>query len=313
MKPKKFSSKLVLSIGLVLGSLAALAGLLLWPSDRNQSLSNQAGPGSALLYADSYAGFTQPTRSAAVPTARASLSPVTPGSTPNERVQTASTPLPVDLPAGDPAPTSASQPASLNSALQPIPPEYARILGGEIAGPLPVSSRPAISPVAPARFNFISAPGPYNPIAPPTISLATFAHFLQASQSPAWPEAATLYAVCLRDFCDPAVALAFFEHESSMGKYGAASTNRSFGNIRCTAGSRCTETAGNGSFKLYSNWTEGLMDWVALLRDSYGAKYNLYSLEQIIPRYAPSADNNDPQGYINTVKRLVDKYRSYRP
>jgi hypothetical protein len=155
-------------------------------------------------------------------------------------------------------------------------------------------------------------PGVYNPLGPATIGLDAFSFFLQQAKSPAAPEAAKLYQNCLKLYCDPAVALAFFEHESSMGKAGVATENKSWGNIRCTAGSVCRATSNNGSFKAYPTWTDGLIDWAILLRETYATKWKLFSLEQIIPRYAPSSDNNNPTGYIATVKKLADKYRNWR-
>ena len=67
-----------------------------------------------------------------------------------------------------------------------------------------------------------------------------------------------------------------------------------------------------GGFKIYNTWTEGLIDWANLL-EVYATKFKLYTLEQIIPVYAPAADNNVPTLYISTVKSLVDRYRAYKP
>jgi hypothetical protein len=159
----------------------------------------------------------------------------------------------------------------------------------------------------PAQFQ----PGQYNPLGPTSISLATFQYFLKQGDSPALSEAATMYNACIKLYCDPAVALAFFQHESSMGRAGAAAENKSFGNILGVAGSPCRAAAGNGSFKVYPSWTDGIIDWAILMRETYAINWKLFSLEQILPRYAPSSDNNDPNGYINTVKKLVDKYRSF--
>ena len=65
-------------------------------------------------------------------------------------------------------------------------------------------------------------------------------------------------------------------------------------------------------FKIYASWTESLIDWVNLLQ-VYADKFKLYTVDQIIPVYAPAADNNSPVTYINTVKNLIDQYRAYRP
>ncbi len=159
----------------------------------------------------------------------------------------------------------------------------------------------------PAKYR----PGPYSPLGAPSINFDTFNYFLKQSNSPALPEAVNLYNTCLKLYCDPAVALAFFEHESSMGKQGAGAENKSWGNIRCVAGFACRTTSNNGKFKIYTTWNDGLIDWVLLMRETYATKWSLFSLEEIIPRYAPSADNNDPNGYINTIKKLVTHYRTY--
>lgn len=211
-----------------------------------------------------------------------------------------------------------SEPVTITAAItsdwdkaQLITNEYSRMLASnEIPGPAVVEAQPSKSavPVVTVRAGV----GMYNPIGPPSISLETFAHFLQVNNSPAYPEAASMYQNCIKLSCDPAVALAFFNHESSMGRMGAANANKSFGNIRCTAGWPC-DNSGGGGFKIYNNWTEGLIDWAILLKDVYAAKFQLYTLEQIIPVYAPAEDHNQPVVYINTVKSLVDQYRAYRP
>lgn len=180
------------------------------------------------------------------------------------------------------------------------------LLASDTPGP-GLKTAPALA--LPPQFR----PGLYNPLGPSSISLETFQHFLKQGDSPALAEAASMYNACMRLFCDPAVALAFFQHESSMGRQGIAAETRSLGNIRCVAGTPCRTTSNNGSFKLYASWTDGVIDWVILIRETYATKWKLYSLEQIIPRYAPSADNNNPTGYINAVKNLVDKYRNFRP
>ncbi len=206
--------------------------------------------------------------------------------------------------------------ASIPTALNPsegtvdwhyIDPETQKAIKTLLSSNSPVKGGAAVL-VPPADFQS----GLYNPLGPPSISLTTFEYFLRQDNSPAWPEAATMYQACLQLYCDPALALAFFQHESSMGKQGAAAQNKSLGNIRCVPGAQCRATESNGSFKVYSSWTDGMIDWVILMRESYARKWNLYSLEQIVPRYAPSSDNNDPNGYINTIKKLVDKYRQFR-
>ncbi len=151
--------------------------------------------------------------------------------------------------------------------------------------------------------------GRYNPIAGATISRETFKAFLKEMNSPALPEADSMYQACVQEGCDPAVAAAFFEHESSGGNQGVAAITRSLGNIRCTDGYDCYSTPGNGAFRLYKSWTDSVHDWAKLLkiyRDNYGRK----TLEEIIPMYAPQSDNNNEAAYIAAVKQRVDDLRN---
>ncbi len=154
----------------------------------------------------------------------------------------------------------------------------------------------------------VDNPGSYNPLGPVTISKEVFGAFLTEMGSPAVGETDALYAVCVQEGCDPAVALAFFEHESSGGKSGVASYTRSLGNIRCTEGYNCFQTEGNGSFRRYNSWAEGMRDWAQLMK-FYKNEWKRVSLEEIIPRYAPQSDNNNEAVYIAGVKSRVDKLR----
>lgn len=149
----------------------------------------------------------------------------------------------------------------------------------------------------------------YNPIGPATISLSIFQQFLKSMNSPALPEAGSMYQACVQHGCDPAVMAAFFEHESGGGKYGVAAITKSVGNIRCTAGYTCFTTNGNGSFRQYPTWTAGAADWANLLL-MYKNDWGCVTLEQIIPHYAPQADHNNETAYILSVKSRVDNLRN---
>ncbi len=154
----------------------------------------------------------------------------------------------------------------------------------------------------------IVQPGSYNPLGPVSISREVFQEFLSELNSPALPEAATMYQTCLEEGCDPALALAFFEHESSAGKQGVAAYTKSLGNIRCTSGYDCFSTEGNGSFRRYKTWSDGLRDWAKLMQ-YYKDEWKRVSLEDIVPKYAPQADNNNEAAYIAMVKQRVDNLR----
>ncbi len=151
-------------------------------------------------------------------------------------------------------------------------------------------------------------PGGYNPLGPVSISRSTFKQFLQELKSPALTEADAMYQVCVDEGCDPALALAFFEHESTGGNNGVAALTKSIGNIRCTTGYACYTTEGNGSFRKYETWTEGLRDWARLLK-MYKDDWKRVTLEDIIPKYAPQSDHNNEAAYISGVKKTVDNLR----
>ncbi len=154
----------------------------------------------------------------------------------------------------------------------------------------------------------IDAPGSYNPLGPVSISKEVFRGFLNEMGSPATPEADAMYQACVEEGCDPALAVAFFEHESSGGKSGVAAYSKSLGNIRCTDGYDCFTTEGNGSFRRYKTWTDGLRDWAKLLK-FYKDEWKRVTLEDIIPKYAPQADNNNEAAYVAAVKKRVDNLR----
>ncbi len=146
-------------------------------------------------------------------------------------------------------------------------------------------------------------------ISNPTITPAGIDVVLRQYNSPAAGSGQAFYDLGVRYGINPAYALAFFIHESSAGTQGVAAATKSIGNIRCTAGYDCYGTQGNGSFRRYASWEAGAEDWYKLIKDLYIDKWNLKTLEQIIPVYAPSADRNNPAQYIQQVARLVDSWQ----
>jgi hypothetical protein len=104
---------------------------------------------------------------------------------------------------------------------------------------------------------------------------------------------------------DDAVALAFFKHESTFGLYGAAARTHSLGNIVCTPGYSCI-----GRFRSYASWEEGITDWYKLISGPAYVGSGLSTVGQIIPKYAPSSDNNDESAYIQAVQSDVQTWRS---
>jgi hypothetical protein len=142
----------------------------------------------------------------------------------------------------------------------------------------------------------------------PRMSAESFARVLFRNGSPAAVAAADLYAIICSYDLDPAVALAFFAHESTYGKYGVAARSLNWGNLR--RGPRAYKVA--GGFGYYHSWTDSLRDWCELITNRYVAR-GLVKVEQTIPVYAPSSDGNAPARYIAFVRRLVEGWEAAEP
>ena len=146
---------------------------------------------------------------------------------------------------------------------------------------------------------------------PPTITVAQIEQVLASYNSPAVGHGQEIYDLGLKYGINPAISLAFFIHESGAGSNPSwagwkadGTTTNNIGNIICTPGYRC-----HGRFRDYATWGEGIEDWYKLIRELYVGEWQRTTVEQIIPKYAPAADNNDEGAYINTVKRLVDEWQ----
>ncbi|GAB4212993.1 MAG: hypothetical protein OHK0022_49550 [Roseiflexaceae bacterium] len=107
-----------------------------------------------------------------------------------------------------------------------------------------------------------------------------------------------------------AYALAFFIHESSAGTNPGwagikpdGATTHNIGNIICAGYATCF-----GRFRDYPGWREGIQDWYRLIADEYVEWRGVHTVEQIIPIYAPSFENNVP-AYVNAVTALVNSWQ----
>lgn len=145
---------------------------------------------------------------------------------------------------------------------------------------------------------------PYSVIGPPSLSVAQIETVLRQYGSPAVGQGSKLYDLGVRYGIDPAYALAFFVHESGCGTKGVARFTSSLGNIRCTEGFECYE-----GYRKYPSWEAGMEDWYKLITELYIAGWNLRTVDEIIPVYAPWGDNNHPPTYIASVKAMVDSWR----
>lgn len=152
--------------------------------------------------------------------------------------------------------------------------------------------------------------------AEPRITRDVFAAVLAARQSPAAPEAARLYEIPISYGLDPGVALAFYDHESKCGTLGAAVVTRSWGNNRRGRGreTHVGPVPGKpGNFAHYATIADALHDWCVHIRKGYiGGDVNkgvpLPTVEQAIPVYAPSSDNNKPEAYIAAVRESLRRW-----
>jgi hypothetical protein len=139
----------------------------------------------------------------------------------------------------------------------------------------------------------------------PSLSAAFVDKVLAAAGSRAAGTGQALYDLSAKYGIDDAYALAFFQHESVYGTTGVARATLSLGNIRCSEGYQCIE-----GFRAYSSWIAGYEDWYKLIRNLYISQWGLRTVEQIVPKYAPSSDHNDVSGYITAVEKAVSTWRS---
>ena len=152
--------------------------------------------------------------------------------------------------------------------------------------------------------------GPYAVLGKPTITVAFINEVLVSYHSPAAGKGQALYDLGVKYGIDPAFALAFFLHESSMGTTGVARTTLSLGNLRCIPARPCIQTGSNGYFAQMYSWEDGFEQFYKLIRNLYVSKWGLVTVDQIIPVYAPSSDHNDVQGYITILKHSVDAWHA---
>lgn len=141
----------------------------------------------------------------------------------------------------------------------------------------------------------------------PTIDATFINKVLRYYHSPAQGKGQALYDGGKKYHIDPAFALAFFQHESSFGTQGVAAVTHSLGNIRALSGHPQYH-----GYRYYATWEEGFEDWYKLIANVYVDQWGLATVDQIIPVYAPSEDNNDEGAYISSVKNSVQTWRNGR-
>ncbi len=173
------------------------------------------------------------------------------------------------------------------------------------AGLTTLQSNLAASSGEPARV-----PGDYNLQGAPSLNARQIDAILASYDSPA-TGTGQIWLQLGRDYgIDPAFAVAFFILESSAGTNPGwaglkpdGGTTHNVGNIICAGYQRCY-----GRFRDYASWEEGIADWYRLIDVEYIKGRGTVTVEQILPIYAPSFEN-DVQGYINGVTGMVDGWK----
>ena len=139
----------------------------------------------------------------------------------------------------------------------------------------------------------------------PRISPAQFTRVLERFGSPCAPIAAECYTIITSQGLDPAVALAFFAHESTFGTRGVAVETLNWGNVRKAVKTERTTGMHPRNFAIFRSWQDGLLDWCERINQRYIDERGLDTVEKAISVYAPSSDGNNETAYINHVTRLV--------
>ncbi|GCF07343.1 glucosaminidase domain-containing protein [Dictyobacter arantiisoli] len=143
----------------------------------------------------------------------------------------------------------------------------------------------------------------------PTISTSQIDKILAAYHSPAAGTGSYLYNSALQYGIDPVVPVAFFMHESILGTQGEATATLALGNERCITDRPCIDQS-RGGYAQFTSWQDGYQHWFDLLTGPVYKGAGLTTIQQIIPVYAPTADNNDEQAYINALIYSIDAWRS---
>jgi hypothetical protein len=145
----------------------------------------------------------------------------------------------------------------------------------------------------------------------PSLSASFINQVLTNAGSPASGTGDTFYSNSVKYQIDDVYALAFYRHESSYGLYGEANSSLSIGNLRCVykgyedLGPWCPD-----GYTHWPSWQAGIEAWYRLIRNVYVDSWHCSTVEQIIPHYAPTADNNNESAYIASVESSVSAWRA---
>ena len=139
----------------------------------------------------------------------------------------------------------------------------------------------------------------------PSLSAAKIDSILSSAGSPAAGSGNAFTLDSAEYNIDDAFALAVFKHESSYGTAGVAKQNLSLGNLRCIEGAACA-----GGYAAFPTWQAGYSAFYKLISGPLYVGAGLTTPEQILAKYAPVADNNDPSGYAADVEASMRDWRA---
>ncbi len=159
-----------------------------------------------------------------------------------------------------------------------------------------------------AGYSAVLSPGAYSFIRKPTLTAAFIDRVLASYGSPAAGQGQALYNLGVKYGIDPAYALAFFMHESTFGTTGEARKTMALGNERCISDRPCVDQDRGGYAQMLS-WEDGFDHFYRLIFYGYVygsvtipiVGYPCLTIDQTIPVFAPSSDNNDVLGYIGAL------------
>ncbi len=180
------------------------------------------------------------------------------------------------------------------------------------ASTLADSAQIAVQPQSSGKHSSVRAT--YSVVGKPTLTADFINRILRSAGSPATGKGQALYDLGVKYGIDPAFATAFFQHESSFGTEGEASSTLSLGNLRCIPDAACVNTLGQqcqanqSCYAAFPTWEAGFEAWYKLIRNLYVNVWKLTTIDQIIPRYAPPSDNNNDDAYIASLKHSLDAW-----
>lgn len=148
----------------------------------------------------------------------------------------------------------------------------------------------------------------------PDISEAKFTQVLKDADSPAAGNGPGMYQAIIKRNISPAFALALFQHESNFGKLGVCHDYQTF-SMGNTRSSRIgvdifVSVSGKGQYVKYDDWETGARDLAVRLMDPdfIYARTGLKTIAQILPVFAPVADSNRPDKYIEAVVSAINSW-----